>query len=163
MYRIDSQNLNFAIPINMLYDLPERSRAALAKAAEKAAAEKAATAATPNTSVKAEEKVVLGAELHDHFNFPRRVSATGVANTHNGKLNITFVTKPDGGLSISRNDSGNQGGGIWGIKDESQVCFNISSTHFRVLRGCYRLYTSEPKKFVLRSVEDGTFIQYTDG
>lgn len=170
MYRIDSQNLNFAIPINLLRELPERSAAVLAKAADSAEKGQARSASPSSPSKgdgKLDEKIVVGAQLREHFSVARtvRAEATGTASRPD-TLHINFSTRPGGGLTISGrrlNHTGMiTGMGIWGIKAESQVCLGISSGNFRTLRGCYHLYVSELKKFALRSVEDGTVIEYSE-
>lgn len=161
MYRIESQNLNFAIPINMLRELPERSRLALARVAAKPAA---ATpfANKPAAAKPAAEQPVFGARLHEHYQAARNVTASTSATGYEGSRRIRFTTKPDGDLAIAGGDASQYGSGRWGIKDEEQVCIAISSLRYRELRGCYRLYAQEAKVFVLRSVEDGTTIRYVD-
>jgi hypothetical protein len=175
MYRVDSQNLNFAIPINMFRELPERSKAALAKAAEKTAASSSSNVS--KTVEKQEEKHVLDQELRDHFSQARKVfgSAAGTQGTYN----VSLETSPNGKLRIrnlSKNNNmpqmngaitlgplaGTDGVATWRLKDADKVCLNFQSIGFSMLQGCYRLFVNEPKKYTLRSVEDSSYIQYTD-
>jgi serine protease Do len=166
MYRPDSQNLNFAIPINFLRDLPARSATVFAKVTESAQKIETAKTSPSKITAKTDELIVVGAQLREHFGVARIVDAIATdAASRTGTRNIHLSTKPGGGLTIAGPRLNRTepliGMGTWGIKDESQVCLGVTYGHFRALRGCYHLYFSEPKKFVLRSIEDGTYIEYS--
>lgn len=177
MYRADSQNLNFAIPINMLRELPERSKQALAKAAEKPASPIAAVNAS-KPAEKPEEKLLLGQDLREHFNKARNVSAT--ASTTMGVFTVALTTGLNGRLRIKNTTSkrpssqpmngsvnlgmhaATDGFGVWRLKNADKVCLQFDSIGFSMLHGCYRLFFSPPQTYTWRSVEDESFIQYTE-
>lgn len=178
MYRVDSQNLNFAIPINMLRELAERSRAALAKAEEKTSAGSSLTTNAGKPAEKQEEQLVLDQDLRDHFSQARNVSAT--ASTTMGIFDVRLQTSPGGRFSIKNISTkaplpqpmyggltlgalaATDGVGSWRLKGGNQVCLQFDSYGFSMLQGCYRLFVGESKKYTWRSVEDQSFAQYTD-
>lgn len=158
---VDGQNLNFAIPINWLKDLPERSQAALAKAASN---EKitATDESTPKVNVNSERQLTA-AELREHFSVPRKVE--GSTDLYSS---IQLVTTPDGIVQVANNSSdqflsavARYGYGTFKIKtDEDQICITISSGRFISVRGCYRLFQAGPNDYILRAVADKSFIKY---
>lgn len=159
---VDGQNLNFAIPINWLKDLPERSQAALAQAA---ANEKAAATAEPIKQANVNsERQLTASELSEHFSVPRKVEASTDLYP-----SIELVTTPDGIVQVTYTGTDYQpttplaryGYGIFKIKtDEDQICIAISSGKFTSLRGCYRLFQAGPNDYILRAVADKSFIKY---
>jgi hypothetical protein len=76
--------------------------------------------------------------------------------------------KPGGSLSLRDNSGGISSYGYYRIyAAENKVCTTINtytgyawySSH-KALQDCYRLFTTEANKFILRSITDKTFIAY---
>jgi hypothetical protein len=109
------------------------------------------------------ERQVIGEELRAHF-----ASLRTIIGSSSSIANVRLDLKPGGSLSLRDNSGGISSYGYYRIyAAENKVCTTINtytgyawySSH-KALQDCYRLFTTEANKFILRSITDKTFIAY---
>ncbi|GGH65538.1 hypothetical protein GCM10010975_33450 [Comamonas phosphati] len=173
MVRLDSQNMNFAVPINMLRDLPERSRQALA--AHKAnSTPQVASIALPGSTTppsvtappvktdeskpsRTEEKQVTGSDLSEVISHMNKAHFRGSSDY--GVTNV-YLSGDDRYVTFTGAISGNVGSGGWYTTGDDLLCFNMHGAfNFKKLDGCYRLFQSGPRQYALRSKDGSTILK----
>jgi serine protease Do len=159
MIRRDAQNLNIAIPAAWIAELPERSREALAKDAQQRSIAQSANV----QPVAVVERQIVQGELIEHFGTPRRVTATT-----NLADNVTFRISGNGTVEFKSNvQSGVNSRGSYKVNSRGgEMCIvmpqmlNNTFNMFQWMKGCYKLFTTGPNQYVLRSVKENYYIKY---
>lgn len=167
MVRLDGQNLNFAVPINMLRDLPERSRQALAGRRADSPPPVAGNAVSGSTTppdgtaplTKADgakqlrpgDKQVTGTALSEVMTHMDKVHFRGSSDY--GVTNV-YLSSGEGYVTFTGAVSGNVGSGGWYTTSDDLLCFNMRGAfNFQKLGTCYRLFQLGSGQYALRSTD----------
>ena len=121
-----------------------------------------AAAASIPVSAQQTERQLTSAELSDHF----RTAVNSATASTDVYSSIGFETTPDGTFKVSLNSEFGNGGygydhGSFRIHtDDNEVCLNTSSGKLKAVWGCYHLFQLAQGEYILRSVQDKSFIKY---
>jgi len=155
--RLDGQNLNFARPAEWIGEVPERSRVALAEFASRATQEKKKPEAGREQKGPPGRQL-LGEDLRTHF-----VSLGSIAGTTPSGASIRLNINVDGTMDIRNVDKGGFTTGSYEVRDsDNQICFVVNAQRWKMMQVCYRLYETEPKKYVMRSTSDNYYFSYSE-
>lgn len=146
------QNLNFAHPAEWILEVPERAKTALAKRAEKVAAETKAKGAEASRYPRR----IVGEEFAAHFQGLFQVEAvTGTGSR------VLLTLRPDGDAEMRNLKSGRWSPGTSEMKlTENRICMRFVNSYFRIANDCYQLLETGPSAYSLKSLSDNYFISY---
>jgi hypothetical protein len=119
-----------------------------------------AVAASKPVSAQQTERQLTSAELSEHF----RTAVNSATASTDVYSSIKFETTPDGTfklrLNIGSDGYGHDSGSFRIHADDNEVCLNTLSGKLKSVWGCYHLFQLAQAEYILRSVQDKSFIKY---
>lgn len=149
----DSQNLNFAIPVDYLKELPERGKANIEKMQAILSANKAARTQNLSTSRNNRNHKKLDlAEMKTHFLSHPHIRIHLIPTQQDFYLNVaeSYVI-----INMAEKGSETRRGGVNWDRQQNAVCFylNLAAADKKwfKLHDCFELYQNTPNSYVMKA------------
>lgn len=161
MTQRNAQNLNFARPAEWIEEVPQRAKVALDKLKEQDQVKAAAEVQRNIPAATTQGRQLTGEDLRRHF---ENLGVVIASSSSVRELKMDF--RSNGSLYLNGISISGGATGAYRIKDaEGQLCMSIYSglgrgLNFMMFQDCYKLYESDSRQFTLRSVTDGTHVEY---